>query len=96
MGLINLQTNLLSLGWGQDQPYGGDSGLPYIKTFSPEQSSQAERIIIESAKFSSDFPIIGGLYSIRAAAEDSIRIRKFLTDFPKGSNFTYKQVGLQK
>ncbi len=96
MGLINLQTNLLSLGWGQDQPYGGDSGLPYIKTFSPEQSSQAERIIIESAKFSSDFPIRGGLYSIRAAAEDSIRIRKFLTDFPKGSNFTYKQVGLQK
>lgn len=96
MGIINLQTNLTSLGWGKDQPGGGDSGLPYIKTSTPERSSAIERIALESAKFSTDFPIRGGLYSVRAVAEDAIRIRKFLTDFPKGSNFTLKQVGLQK
>lgn len=96
MGLINLSTNLTKLKWGKDTPGGGDSGLPYIKTSNPEQSSAIERIALESAKFSSDFPIRGGLYSVRATAEDAIRIRKFLTDFPKGSNFTLKQVGLQK
>lgn len=96
MALINLQTNLTNLRWGKDTPGGGDSGLPYIKTSTPQQSSAIERIALESAKFSTDFPIRGGLYSVRAVAEDAIRIRKFLTDFPKGSNFTLKQVGLQK
>ena len=96
MALIDLQTNLTSLRWGKDQPYGGDSGQPYIKTSLPEQSTAIERIALESVKFSADFPQRGGLYAVRAAAEDAIRIRKFLTDFPKGSNFTLKQVGLQK
>ena len=96
MALINLQTNLKNLRWGSDQPDGGDSGLPYIKTPLPENASAMERIVLESAKYSSDFPQRGGLYAVRAAAEDAIRIRKFLTDFPKGSNFTMKQVGLQK
>ena len=96
MALINLQTNLTNLRWGKDTPGGGNSGLPYIKTSTPQQSSAIERIALESAKFSTDFPIRGGLYSVRAVAEDAIRIRKFLTDFPKGSNFTLKQVGLQK
>lgn len=96
MALINLQTNLKTLRWGNDQPNGGDSGLPYIKTSLPENSTAIERIALESAKFSSDYPSRGGMYAIRAAAEDAIRIRKFLTDFPKGSLFTQKQVGLQK
>ena len=96
MALRDLQTNLTNLRWGNDTPGGGDSGLPYIKTSLPQNSTAIERIAFESARFSSDFPIRGGLYSVRAAAEDAIRIRKFLTDFPKGSNFTQKQVGLQK
>ena len=96
MALKNLQSNLTNLRWGNDTPGGGDSGLPYIKTSLPQNSTAIERIAFESARFSSDFPIRGGLYSVRAAAEDAIRIRKFLTDFPKGSNFTQKQVGLQK
>lgn len=96
MSLRDLKTNLTDLRWGNDTPDGGDSGLPYIKTSLPQNSTAIERITKESARFSSDFPIRGGLYSVRAAAEDAIRIRKFLTDFPKGSNFTLKQVGLQK
>jgi hypothetical protein len=96
MALRDLKTNLTDLRWGNDIPGGGDSGLPYIKISTPEKSTAIERIALESAKFSSDFPVRGGLYSVRAAAEDAIRIRKFLTDFPKGSNFTQKQVGLQK
>jgi hypothetical protein len=96
MSIINLQTNLKTLKWGNDQPDGGDSGLPYIKTSLPENSSAIERIALESVKFSADYPQRGGLYAVRAAAEDAIRIRKFLTDFPKGSLFTQKQVGLQK
>lgn len=96
MALRELQSNLLNLRFGHDQPDGGDSGLPYIKTGRPDQSSANERIILESARFSSDFPIRGGFYAVRAVAEDAIRIRKFLTDFPKGSNFTQKQVDLQK
>jgi len=96
MGIINLQTNLKSLKWGNDTQGGGDSGLPYIKTGLPENSTALERIALESAKFSADYPQRGGLYAVRAAAEDTIRIRKFLTDFPKGSNFTSKQVALQK
>ena len=96
MSLINLQTDLTNLRWGRDTPGGGDSGLPYIKTSLPQNSSTLEYIALESAKFSQDFPKRGGLYSIRAAAEDAIRIRKFLTDFPKGANYTLKQIGLQK
>jgi hypothetical protein len=96
MALRDLQTNLKDLRFGKDTPGGGDSGLPYIKTSLPDQSSPIERIALESARFSTDFPIRGGLYAVRAVAEDAIRIRKFLTDFPKGSNFTAKQVGLQK
>lgn len=96
MALRELKTNLTSLRWGNDTPGGGDSGLPYIKTPLPENSNTLEYIALESAKYSSDFPIRGGLYQVRASAEDALRIRKFLTDFPKGSNFTQKQVGLQK
>ena len=96
MGLKDLRTNLKTLQFGKDTPGGGDSGLPYIKTSLPENSSPLEYIALESARYNSDYPIRGGLYAVRAVAEDAIRIRKFLTDFPKGSNFTLKQVGLQK
>ena len=94
--LNQLKSDLRKLKFGKDQPDGGNSGLPYIKTPLPENGTANERILLESARFSADYPIRGGLYAVRAAEEDAIRIRKFLTDFPKGSNFTSKQVGLQK
>jgi len=92
--LREIKSNLKTLKFGKDQPDGGSSGLPYIKSYDNNQTTQD--IARETARFSSDYPIRGGLYSVRAAAEDAIRVRKFLTDFPKGSNFTSKQVGLQK
>lgn len=96
MALRNLRSDLTQLRFSKDTPGGGYSGQPYIKISSPEYSTAIDRIATESARFSQDFPVRGGLYSVRAVAEDAIRIRKFLTDFPKGPNFTFKQVGLQK
>lgn len=96
MSLRELKSDLKNLKYGKDRPDGGSSGLPYIKYSLSGIETEPVKTIIESARFSSDYPQRGGFYAIRAAAEDNIRIRKFLTDFPKGSNFTSKQVGLQK
>ena len=97
MGIINLQTNLRTLRYDNDTINGGSSGLPYIRySLSEDFNEEDNSILIDSARFSSDYPVRGGLYSIRAASEDAIRVRKFLTDFPKGSNFTQKQVDLQR
>jgi len=96
MALRELKSDLRNLKYGKDRPGGGSSGLPYIKYSLSGIETEPVRTIIESARFSSDYPQRGGLYAVRAAAEDAIRIRKFLTDFPKGSNFTSKQVDLQK
>ncbi len=96
MALKELKSDLRNLKFGKDRPGGGSSGLPYIKYSLSGIESEPTRTIIESARFSSDYPQRGGLYAVRAAAEDAIRVRKFLTDFPKGSNFSSKQVELQK
>jgi len=95
MGLINLKTNLKSLQFGHDLQGGGSSGLPYIKTGLPEDSPAGE-YLAGIARTSADWPLRGGAYSTVAAATDTIRISRFLTDFPNGSIFTAKQVGLQK
>jgi hypothetical protein len=97
MGIINLQTNLRTLRYNNDTRGGGTSGLPYVRySLDQDFTKEENSILIDSARFSSDYPVRGGLYSVRSAAEDAIRIRKFLTDFPKGSNFTQKQVDLQR
>lgn len=95
MGLINLKTNLKSLQFGNDTQGGGSSGLPYIKTGLPEDSPAGE-YLAGIARNSADWPLRGGAYSTIAATTDTIRISRFLTDFPRGSIFTAKQVGLQK
>jgi hypothetical protein len=93
--LINLKTNLKSLRFGNDVQGGGSSGLPYIKPGLPENSPAGE-YLASIARASADWPLRGGTYSTVASTEDSVRISRFLTDFPKGSIFTAKQVGLQK
>ena len=93
--LINLKTNLKSLQFGNDTQGGGSSGLPYIKTGLPEDSPAGE-YLAGIARNSADWPLRGGAYSTIAATTDTIRISRFLTDFPRGSIFTAKQVGLQK
>lgn len=95
MALINLNTNLKSLRFGNDIQGGGSSGLPYIQSGLPEDSPAGE-YLAGIARNSADWPLRGGIYSTIASTEDSVRISRFLTDFPKGSIFTAKQVGLQK
>jgi hypothetical protein len=95
MGLINLKTSLKSLTFGHDVQGGGSSGLPYIKAGLPEDSPAGEYLAgIE--RTSADWPLRGGAYSTIASTTDTVRISRFLTDFPRGSIFTAKQVGLQK
>jgi hypothetical protein len=95
MALRDLQTNLKSLRVDKDRPFGGSSGLPYIKGGLPEDSPAGE-YIADLARYSSDGTVRGGLFSVVSSTEDTIRISRFLNDFPKGLLFTSKQVGLQK
>ena len=95
MALINLKTNLKSLRFGNDIQGGGSSGLPYIQPGVPEDSPAGE-YLAGIARNSADWPLRGGAYSTVAATTDTVRISRFLTDFPRGSIFTAKQVGLQK
>jgi hypothetical protein len=74
---------------------GGSSGLPYIKPALPEDSPAGE-YLAGITRTSADFPLRGGTYSTIASTEDTIRVSRFLNDFPKGAIFTSKQVGLQK
>jgi hypothetical protein len=95
MSLKGLKSNLKNLKFGHDTPGGGSSGLPYIKPGLPEDSPAGE-YLAGIARTSADFPLRGGTYSTIASTEDTIRISRFLNDFPKGPIFTSKQVGLQK
>lgn len=95
MGLINLRTNLKSLRFGNDTQGGGASGLPYIQTGLPEDSPAGE-YLASIARNSVDWPLRGGQYWTIASTEDTVRVSRFLTDFPKGTTFTTKQVQLQK
>ena len=99
MGLINLRTNLKSLRFGNDTQGGGSSGLPYIQTGLPQGEyldSPAGEYLASIARNSADYPLRGGQYWTIASTIDEVRISKFLTDFPKGTTFTTKQVDLQK
>ena len=95
MGLINLRTNLKSLRFGNDTQGGGASGLPYIQTGLPEDSPEGE-YLAGITRNSADWPLRGGQYWTIASTEDAVRVSRFLTDFPKGTTFTTKQVQLQK
>jgi len=87
MPLIDLQTDLKSLRYGQDQLGGGSSGQPYIKTN------------IEKADPGINFDdglIRGGfINATQSSLKDTLRIGKFLTDLPKGPLWVIKQIGLQ-
>jgi hypothetical protein len=95
MALRDLKSSLKNLRFDKDTPGGGSSGLPYIKGGVPE-STPGGKELADLARFSSDGNIRGGLFSIASSATDTIRISRFLNDFPKGLLFTSKQVGLAK
>lgn len=95
MALRDLKSNLKTLKVDKDRPFGGSSGLPYIKGGLPEDSPAGE-YLADLARYSSDGTVRGGLFSVVSSTTDAIRISRFLNDFPKGLLFTSKQIGLQK
>ena len=87
MPLLDLKTDLKSLKYGQDQPGGGSSEQPYIRT----NINQAD----PGLTFDGGLIRGGFIGSSRASLNDTLRIGKFLTDLPKGPLWIVKQVGLQ-
>jgi len=93
MPLIDLKTDLKSLKYGKDQLGGGNSGQPYIQTDINTIDRGFNRL--RFTKFDDGLVRGGAVGAINASVVDTIRIGKFLKDFPKGPLFIVKQVGLQ-
>jgi hypothetical protein len=93
MSLIDLKTDLKSLKYGKDRPGGGDSGQPYQKVDINRVDSGFNRF--RMTKFDDGLVRGGVVGAANAAVVDTLRIGKFLKDFPKGPLFIAKQVGLQ-
>jgi hypothetical protein len=88
MPLIDLKTNLKSLGYGSDRPDGGSSNQPYIQTSIPE----------EREVNSPDFLLRNGNSNLESSLNDSSRLTKYLFD-NKSSNgllFITKQQLLER
>jgi hypothetical protein len=93
MPLLDLKTDLKSLKYGSDRPGGGDSGQPYQKVDINKVDSGFNRF--RMTKFDDGLVRGGVVGAANAAVVDTLRIGKFLTDFPKGPLFIVKQIGLQ-
>ena len=94
MPLINLQTDLKSIKYGQDRPGGGDSGLPYIQTDINTIDRGFNQFRL--TKFDDGLIRGGAIGALNASITDTIRISKFLyADQPRGVLFIARQVGLQ-
>jgi hypothetical protein len=93
MPLLDLKTDLKSLKYGSDRPGGGDSGQPYQKVDINTVDSGFNRFRMTNFD---DGLVRGGVVgAANASIVDTLRIGKFLTDFPKGPLWIVKQVGLQ-
>ena len=93
MPLVDLKTNLKSLRYGNDQPFGGSSGQPYIQTPIPENPDQ-----IGNPQGIDYLLRNGGLY-VTTANQDTDRILKLLNDPDNkilGQNFRDKQTALSR
>lgn len=104
--LLDLQTALTALQFGNDRPGYGSSGLPYIQTQIPGELTSPglfKPIFRPGSTGNLDYPIRGGGINVQVGQEsftlsseiDSIRIRKFFEDAPRGTAFINKQIGLQ-
>lgn len=85
-------TNLKSLKFGQKQTAGDDS-KPYIVTDINTADKGINKFRL--TKFDDGLIRGGAIGSLNAGLTDTVRISKFLVDFPKGPLFILKQVGLQ-
>jgi hypothetical protein len=106
MPLIDLQTNLKNLRFGNDRPGYGSSGLPYIQTImpdTPDATGNTQPIYRAGSTGGLDFPIRGGQLEFNLGSQsftvsskiDKSRIKKFFEDKNRGTTFIQKQVGLQ-
>jgi hypothetical protein len=111
MPLINFKTDFTSLRYGNDRPNGGSSTQPYVQfpipgVNPPSVSNEALAFFdsyYETNRTSLDFPIRGGRivevggfrYSTPSNEVDTIRIKNFLKDAPRGTIFVEKQKALQ-
>lgn len=106
MPLIDLQTNLKNLRFGNDRPGYGSSGLPYIQTQIPDTPNATGTflpIFRPGSTGNLDYPIRGGQIQFQLASQtftlssqlDKSRIKKFFEDAPRGKAFLDKQIGLQ-
>ena len=86
-------TTFKSLKYGHDRPGGGDSGQPYEKVDINTVDRGFNRF--RMTKFDDGLVRGGVVGAANASIVDTLRIGKFLTDFPKGPLFIAKQVGLQ-
>ena len=74
MPLVDLKTNLKSLKYGRDQPFGGSSNQPYIKTPIPENPDEIGN------PQGIDYLLRNGSLYVETAQNDSSRILNLLTD----------------
>ena len=86
-------TKLRSLKYGNDTSDGGNSGQPYVKTELKDIDKPFTKFRL--TKFDDGLIRGGAIGALNASIVDTIRIGKFLKDFPKGPLFIAKQVGLQ-
>jgi len=93
MPLLDLKTDLKSLKYGNDQPGGGSSGQPYVTTDINTVDTGFNRF--RMTKFDDGLVRGGVVGAANASIVDTIRVGKFLKDFPKGPLFIVKQIGLQ-
>jgi hypothetical protein len=85
-------TNLKSLKFGQKQT-AGDNSKPYIVTDINTADKGINKFRL--TKFDDGLIRGGAVGALNAGITDTVRISKFLVDFPKGPLFLLKQVGLQ-
>jgi hypothetical protein len=90
MPLINLQTDLRSLRFGNDRPGGGSSNQPYIQKPIPSPEDSPSNIFNTGGK---DVLIRGGLLAPIKGVNDVSRLSQMFFDFksPSGPLFTAKQ-----
>jgi len=93
MPLLDLKTDLKSIKYGHDRAGGGSSGQPYIKTDINTVDKGINRL--RFGNFDEGLVRGGVIGMLNSSITDTLRIGKFLTDFPKGPLFIVKQVGLQ-
>jgi hypothetical protein len=88
--LIDLKTNLKSLGYGNDRPGNGSSNQPYIVTPIPDREAPNS--------LAPDFLLRNGYLSLFNAADDVERVGKYFIDLksPSGLLFIAKQELLER